>query len=222
MSPKRIQMSRQHPWRADNPDAIVVTRPGPWGNPYTLDELRAVYPDADAPELRRMAVSDFRGLVEGRWNSPDDPEYPSVAVIRAALAGHDLACWCPLDQACHADVLLEVANPAPVPDLFDGAFPDPETEPVPAGLGKDAQRTLRQRKQIESGIHPATRLQLIEHDPTIEPVAPTCGTCAYLWQKSARSWSGWKCTAAAGATHDGPDMRKHWPACVLYTPKEEA
>ena len=28
----------------------------------------------------------------------------------APLQGHDLACWCPLDQPCHADVLLELAN----------------------------------------------------------------------------------------------------------------
>lgn len=33
-----------------------------------------------------------------------------IADVRAELAGHDLACWCPLDQPCHADVLLEVAN----------------------------------------------------------------------------------------------------------------
>jgi protein gp37 len=26
------------------------------------------------------------------------------------LRGKDLACWCPLDQPCHADVLLELAN----------------------------------------------------------------------------------------------------------------
>lgn len=26
------------------------------------------------------------------------------------LRGHDLCCWCPLDQPCHADVLLELAN----------------------------------------------------------------------------------------------------------------
>lgn len=26
------------------------------------------------------------------------------------LRGHDLACWCPLDKPCHADVLLRVAN----------------------------------------------------------------------------------------------------------------
>ena len=36
------------------------------------------------------------------------------ADIRANLAGHDLMCWCPLDQPCHADVLLELANQAEV------------------------------------------------------------------------------------------------------------
>ena len=30
--------------------------------------------------------------------------------IRNELAGSDLACWCPLGQPCHADVLLEIAN----------------------------------------------------------------------------------------------------------------
>ena len=28
----------------------------------------------------------------------------------AELRGKDLACWCPLDEPCHADVLLELAN----------------------------------------------------------------------------------------------------------------
>lgn len=31
-------------------------------------------------------------------------------LIRTELRGRDLACWCPLGQPCHADVLLEVAN----------------------------------------------------------------------------------------------------------------
>lgn len=31
--------------------------------------------------------------------------------VRAELRGKDLACWCPLDQPCHADVLLEIAIP---------------------------------------------------------------------------------------------------------------
>lgn len=33
-----------------------------------------------------------------------------VKQARQALAGKDLACWCPLDQPCHADGLLEIAN----------------------------------------------------------------------------------------------------------------
>jgi Domain of unknown function (DUF4326) len=34
-----------------------------------------------------------------------------VEAARHELAGRDLACWCPLDLPCHADVLLDVANP---------------------------------------------------------------------------------------------------------------
>lgn len=37
-------------------------------------------------------------------------EAPTSAFIRKHLAGRDLACWCPLDQPCHADVLLEIAH----------------------------------------------------------------------------------------------------------------
>lgn len=36
---------------------------------------------------------------------------PSLEAIWAELAGRDLACWCRLDRPCHADVLLELANP---------------------------------------------------------------------------------------------------------------
>lgn len=32
------------------------------------------------------------------------------ADIRRDLAGHDLVCWCSPFDACHADVLLEIAN----------------------------------------------------------------------------------------------------------------
>jgi hypothetical protein len=34
----------------------------------------------------------------------------NIKGLRRDLAGYDLACWCPLDQPCHADVLLELAN----------------------------------------------------------------------------------------------------------------
>lgn len=32
-----------------------------------------------------------------------------VALIRRELAGRDLACFCSLDEPCHADILLRVA-----------------------------------------------------------------------------------------------------------------
>lgn len=45
--------------------------------------------------------------------------YPSGSFVKPTvedavrdLAGHDLACWCPLGQPCHADVLLQLANPS--------------------------------------------------------------------------------------------------------------
>jgi hypothetical protein len=39
-----------------------------------------------------------------------DRRWIDAAKARLLLAGQDLACWCPLDVPCHADVLLAVAN----------------------------------------------------------------------------------------------------------------
>ena len=107
--PKRIQRKRTKGWRMPE-GAVYVGRPSKWGNPHPWAEYVEYYPEhADDPaELRRMASSDFQGLTEGKWG--DEIDYPSVAEVRDALAGRDLACWCPLDQPCHADVLLEIAN----------------------------------------------------------------------------------------------------------------
>ena len=109
--PERIQLRRTKGWRKPE-GAVVVARPTRWGNPYTLDLYEIDYPDADVTENRRMAVSDFRGMVESKWDAPSEHrgDYPDRATIRAELRGKDLACWCPLDQPCHGDVLLEIAN----------------------------------------------------------------------------------------------------------------
>ena len=34
----------------------------------------------------------------------------SVIIVAFDLCGKDLACWCPLDEDCHVDILLELAN----------------------------------------------------------------------------------------------------------------
>ena len=110
--PERIQLRRTKGWRKPE-GCVVVARPSRWGNPYRVDDYRDDYPDAHEAELHRMAVSDFRGLVDGRWDRlGDTPAYPMRATIVDLLRGRDLACWCPLDQPCHADVLLELANEA--------------------------------------------------------------------------------------------------------------
>lgn len=102
--PDRVRLSRRAGWRKPE-NTIVVARPTRWGNPYRWQDYRTDWTDASDAELRRMAVSDFRGLLEGRF---DDHTYPCDDI--GQLAGFNLACWCPLDGACHADVLLELAN----------------------------------------------------------------------------------------------------------------
>jgi hypothetical protein len=47
-------------------------------------------------------IKAFREYVL-RWRETDER-------FAEQLRGKDLACWCPLDQPCHADVLLEIAN----------------------------------------------------------------------------------------------------------------
>lgn len=110
--PKRIQMSRQRPWRAENPDAVIVARPTKWGNPFKVGEA-ALYSIETAREVlledRAHVVAVYRDwLSERGYPLKDRP--PTLDEIRAELAGRDLACWCPLDQPCHADVLLDLAN----------------------------------------------------------------------------------------------------------------
>jgi hypothetical protein len=107
VSPSRIQRKRTKGWRM--PDgAIHVARPSRWGNPWSVEGMAhiATCPSDVAPyciDLNvKTAVGLFRIYSEDRdWREPQ---------WLAPLRGHDLACWCPLDQPCHADVLLELAN----------------------------------------------------------------------------------------------------------------
>ena len=104
---KRIQRKRTKGWRMPE-GAIYVGRPSRWGNLWSIGGMAHIEtcPSATGPVCvtvtRESAVALVRIYVEARvlfehgWLDP--------------LRGHDLACWCPLDQPCHADVLLELAN----------------------------------------------------------------------------------------------------------------
>jgi Domain of unknown function (DUF4326) len=89
---KRVQLRRIKGWRKPE-GAISVARPHKWGNPFIVGTPGV--PDA------QTAVRLYR-----QW-LPGTPLYREVS----ELSGHDLMCFCPLDQPCHADVLLELANP---------------------------------------------------------------------------------------------------------------
>jgi hypothetical protein len=108
--PKRLRLSRAK--GATLPDgAVNVSRPTKWGNPYKVGEPQT--PD------RFAAVSAFYSALHARRCGVAAAQlgpmrdYPSDDEIRAELAGHDLACWCPASEPCHADVLLEIANTPP-------------------------------------------------------------------------------------------------------------
>jgi hypothetical protein len=89
--PQRFQRSRRKGARLPA-SVVVVTRPTKWGNPHPLDLGRA------------EAVRRYReDLLAGHLAVTVDD-------VRRELRGHDLACYCPLDEPCHADVLLDVAN----------------------------------------------------------------------------------------------------------------
>ena len=107
-TPKRIQRKRTRGWKMPE-RAIYVGRPTRWGNPYS----------ASGETTTAAAVQMYRSMIDRHANgtrSCSDSDYLSVwdkditRHIRECLAGRDLACWCPLDQPCHADVLLEIAN----------------------------------------------------------------------------------------------------------------
>ena len=107
--PKRIQMTRNKPWRKDNPDAVIVARPGKWGNPFKIKASE------EAGYTRRGAVMAFEDWLNGNpWacgcNETFEAERRAILNSLHDLRGKDLACWCPLDAECHADVLLRLAN----------------------------------------------------------------------------------------------------------------
>lgn len=92
-TPRRIQIQRIAGWRL--PDgAVIVDRRSRYGNPFRVSN--------DCPQAR--AVEMFRD-----WISRPAQAH-LVARARRELRGRDLACWCGLDEPCHADVWLEVAN----------------------------------------------------------------------------------------------------------------
>ena len=103
--PERVQLRRTKGWRMP-PNTVKVDRTTRWGNPFTVGMRLRTHPELPIAVLFSAqdcvdAYRTFLGHEIGRRFC--------LSVI-AELRGRNLACWCPLDQPCHADVLLEIAN----------------------------------------------------------------------------------------------------------------
>lgn len=100
---KRIQRKRSKGWRMPK-NTVYVGRPSRWGNDNKVGDL---YPFI---ENHLCTLDDVIWLYEVDLMALD-----AVGMLDdflAPLRGKDLACECPLDQPCHADVLLRLANKA--------------------------------------------------------------------------------------------------------------
>lgn len=115
--PVRMQVSRKAGFNLQEAShainglpAKLVTRPGPWGNPFAIDDVAKTYGLSKAAAQAKavaMAADWLRGTLDPKL-SPGEP--PSRDAIRRELAGHNLACWCKPGTPCHADVLIALAN----------------------------------------------------------------------------------------------------------------
>lgn len=106
MKPERIQLSRRKGFKLP-PNTIVVARPSKWGNPFVVGK------DGTTAECVRA----YRLLMNGSLcvSNHATPAAQNEAHMHACqhlgdLRGKNLACWCKLKSACHADILLEMAN----------------------------------------------------------------------------------------------------------------
>jgi ribosomal protein L34 len=103
-TPARIQRKRTKGFnlQAASPNGLPVVsvcRPGKWGNPHKISDH-----DGDVSEVVRMDKVDLVNLVLKDKNGT--PLFYQLNELK----GKNLACFCGLDQPCHADPLIRLAN----------------------------------------------------------------------------------------------------------------
>ncbi|WP_347311406.1 DUF4326 domain-containing protein [Defluviimonas sp. SAOS-178_SWC] len=107
---ERVQLRRTKGWRMPE-NTVKVDRSTQWGNPFAIGTIRCSGKGKTFLEetvtSREVSMRFFRDLLSYRRRP-----YPTDEEIKTKLRGKNLACWCPLGEPCHADVLLEIANRA--------------------------------------------------------------------------------------------------------------
>lgn len=121
VEPVRLQLSRkkgfslqEHSRSINGLPAVKVSRPGKFGNPFTVaDAIEAGYAKTEV-DARVFVVNCFADWLSGSdqwWQGPNG-EHKRSEILAALpdLKGKNVACFCPTGAACHADVLLRLAN----------------------------------------------------------------------------------------------------------------
>jgi hypothetical protein len=119
--PKRIQRKRTKGWRMP-PNTVSVTRPGKFGNPAKIGEYFMIGdPGGHSGPFRMSYCVTSAKYADSRYTFIDSPA-TAVAMFRKLapicctkalldeLRGKDVACFCRLEQPCHGDIWLELAN----------------------------------------------------------------------------------------------------------------
>ena len=99
--PIRIQRKRTKGWRGHMaaPNGLPISyvhRPLKWGNPFTFKPGDAA---GQTESVRKFEAALLAGDLDFTCDE-----------VRQELRGKNLGCFCALDQPCHADVLLRIAN----------------------------------------------------------------------------------------------------------------
>jgi len=121
-APFRVQRKRTKGWKMP-PNTVYVGRGTKFGNPFRVgkDGTAAECVSLYRRGMEAAAASWFGGPASFFSDENDDlyhawesrtPHLHCIGIELAIveLSGKNLACWCPLDQPCHADVLLQLAN----------------------------------------------------------------------------------------------------------------
>jgi hypothetical protein len=93
--------------------AVYVGRPTKWGNPWPATHGRQEVADDFQTWLTQPSLMLYEARRETILSSLHE------------LTGHDLACWCRLDEPCHADTLLDLANTDPGDTVACGRCGEP-------------------------------------------------------------------------------------------------
>lgn len=138
MTPIRIQRSRRY--KQESPNGLQIQycgRGSKWGNPFRVVQLPnkkwSVKTD-DNPKLVQILKNNCKPVYELKFDAQRDSvkcfiiwKFPwiysknpsiedfyltqvNIDLVKKELKNKNLSCWCGLDEPCHADWLLKLAN----------------------------------------------------------------------------------------------------------------